>query len=133
MLMLLQLRLSWCAVVNVSRCACFPLTPAKECCCLQCRLPVADLPPAPARQQSLWFCGASEENQPGNIFRAPGTAILATLCSPSGEHVFVCAACWELLCILRLPISAGEVVRIVADLTRIELTKLENRVPVLAV
>ena len=134
MLILPQLHPSLCTVVklHVSRCACFPLKTANECCCLQYRLPVADLPPAAARHSLRFFC-ASEENQSGNIFRAPGIAILATLSSPSEEHVFICAACWELLCILKLPISTDEVVIIITAHARIRLTKLEDHVPVLAV
>lgn len=131
--MLQQLHLSLCTVVklHISHCACFPLKTANESCCLQYRLPVADLPPAAARQSLRFFC-ASEENQPGNIFRAPGIAILATLSSRLEEHVFICAACWELLCILQLPLSTNEIVIIITAHTRITFTKLKDHVAVLA-
>lgn len=83
MLILLQSHPSLWTVVklHISCCACFPLKTANERCCPQYRLPMADLPPAAARQSLRFFC-ASEKNQPGNIFGAPGIAILTTLSSP---------------------------------------------------
>lgn len=133
MLMILQLHPSLCTVVklHISRCACFPLQTANECCCLQYRLPVADVPPAAARQSLQFFC-ASGENQAGNIFGAPGIAILTPLSSPAWAGL-ISAACWRLLCILKLPVSTDEMVIISTVHARIGLTKLEDHVPVLAV
>lgn len=72
MLMLLQLHPSLCTVVKLcaSHCACFPLKTANECCCLQYRLPMADLPPAAARQ-SLRFFSASEKKTTRECFQSP--------------------------------------------------------------
>lgn len=93
---------------------------------------MADQPPAAARQ-SLRFFHASEENQPGNICRALGIAILTMLPLPSEEPAFICAACWELLFILKLLISTDEVVIIAIAHTRSRLTKVEDHVPLLTV
>lgn len=84
------------------------------------------------RQSLRIFC-ASKENQPRKVFRAPGIATLTMLSSPSEERVFICAACWEMLCILSLPISTDEVVIIITAYARIRLTKLEDRVPLLTI
>lgn len=93
---------------------------------------MADQPSAAARQ-SLRFFHASEENQPGNICRAPGIVTLTMLPLPSEEHVFICAGHWELLFILKLLISTDEVVKITTAHTRIRLTKVEDHVPLLTV
>lgn len=93
---------------------------------------MADLPPAAARQSLTFFC-ASEKKPAREHFRSPWHSYPHNALLPPEEHVFICAACWELLCILRLPVSTDEIVIIITARARIGLTKLEEHVLVLPV